>query len=838
MEMMGYTNHDDHYYGEFTQEERDVVMEGNDDEEEEDEDIIAIHEHSYHDSILPRHPMALDDSRCFSLSQVSQTINNPSQQQPTTTEEELQQKRTRRRRGGGPQQSLFLSSQYNAAAAGASQRDLDTSSGFASLKTLLEQDLSLTMTQESKGTAATLGGNDDGGKIEEARSSQGNNGKVNEGQNDNRQDENTVLNQVVPENYSKGEQHLLLETEKENEIMAEVKTPKMATTSRDKENRVNLRQEHTCFDPGSHSYLVGNDPPLEYCRTNNPSDLDMSASMIQDASSTFVQERPRPTQNLNFSPMFPNHDFEDGEDDDFSKNSHDELAQWRPQKSQPTEMDREMQRQRERRKSKQGSKKQSPKLVEERPYKKHRQNTTSISDRNEPYVLLNQDNDVEPTQSLRRQLDRQREQTSHKKKNRSKSADPYQKPAHKHKSKSATSGRARSTSPKRVVGIVSSSPKHQRPIAMEKSETSLIGLRPSHWGTKKNARIDKTNINSNNKRSSGRDKEKEMQRKKLAAAAETKTYSKLLMPPPASVRKSPHQRSPTANITGTTVNTTMSTTFATSFRQDFLPSGINPTQTNNSTNGTEMDIEEDDAAFQDTQGSFGGNVNNSNSVYSLSRLAQAQQQHQVQRGRKGSTSGKIDKKGRLSSLLKEVRGEIHSDCTRFKSGQYPFPHKLNSRFDLFDPRNRAISYTDVTIFSHTAMPWKRDTTWTSRFSEASMMTALGYIHEHHVHVDRDVLASENATMAETPATKTGFAWVCLSKDTLDRQQSRNANGFQLRIYNASLLPCNAEEGAQSNMVDCQYIVLCTQLSELYPTGILPELQPALSDLLVKLEGGH
>ena len=167
----------------------------------------------------------------------------------------------------------------------------------------------------------------------------------------------------------------------------------------------------------------------------------------------------------------------------------------------------------------------------------------------------------------------------------------------------------------------------------------------------------------------------------------------------------------------------------------------------------------------------------------------------------------------LTQLWKQVKTELRTDGTRLRSGEYPFPRKVTSRFDVYDPRNLAASYLDVTLLGDS---------WTiagggGRASKTPPnQTILGYIHVHHRFRDR---LSLDFSVTANPS----LASICFSQDTLQEHNLLNASpqGRQLRIYNAVVLPSQPE----------RFLVLCTQLCEPYPTDILGQLQPELTQLL-------
>jgi hypothetical protein len=187
----------------------------------------------------------------------------------------------------------------------------------------------------------------------------------------------------------------------------------------------------------------------------------------------------------------------------------------------------------------------------------------------------------------------------------------------------------------------------------------------------------------------------------------------------------------------------------------------------------------------------------------------------------------------LLQLLQKIRTEVRTDKTRLRSGEYPFPNKLSSRFDLYDPRNRAESYLDVTIVGES---WFQ--CWDSGSSNArsrlsrptnSDSVILGFVHTHHIYPERSKLP--------LPQINQCLAWLRFSDETVhEHSLLSNPQGKQLRIYNAVIFPVACHERVGCNQSEasiqvCIYNVVCTQLCEPYPTHILGQLYPELPQVL-------
>lgn len=177
----------------------------------------------------------------------------------------------------------------------------------------------------------------------------------------------------------------------------------------------------------------------------------------------------------------------------------------------------------------------------------------------------------------------------------------------------------------------------------------------------------------------------------------------------------------------------------------------------------------------------------------------------------------------LSNLLQQVKSEMRIEATRLRSGEYPFPNKVTSRFDLYDPRNRATSYMDVTLVGETCYPWESN----GRGSKGpNNQTILGYVHNHHRYQDRDKLASQH----HHQTAEKGLVWICFSSETLQEhnllKNNNSPRGYQLRIYNAVVVPTAAGNPT----------ILSTNLCEAYPLDILGPLQPGLEELVSQLAG--
>mmetsp|Transcript_9384 Transcript_9384/g.13281 ORF Transcript_9384/g.13281 Transcript_9384/m.13281 type:complete len:315 (-) Transcript_9384:1046-1990(-) len=159
--------------------------------------------------------------------------------------------------------------------------------------------------------------------------------------------------------------------------------------------------------------------------------------------------------------------------------------------------------------------------------------------------------------------------------------------------------------------------------------------------------------------------------------------------------------------------------------------------------------------------------------------------------------GKKIKAGKLMQKLRAIRGSIEGDLVRFQSGMYPF--HTRKRHDMNDPRNRALSYMDITITGD-PVSWECDN---------QRVSFLGFIHAH-------VTMKEKGTNNQSEMNDyTGLAWMCFTYETIRQQKIRL--GTDLRIYNAVIMETGGTRGDT-----CKKFVLCSKLCEPYP-AVLPPL---------------
>ena len=283
-----------------------------------------------------------------------------------------------------------------------------------------------------------------------------------------------------------------------------------------------------------------------------------------------------------------------------------------------------------------------------------------------------------------------------------------------------------------------------------------------------------------------------------------------------------------------------------SFKPDFLPQSQGP-QDQNETDTTsdgggpmEIDTYDDNASVvAETVPNRTPTANSSSSAANnASFLATVRANNVSKKGRKNTDDGNNNSNQRnqtssLSRLLKEVKSELRIDGTRLRSGEYPFPNKVTSRFDLYDPRNRATCYLDVTLLGESWVPWNTTAPVRGRQATPSNMTILGYIHNHHRYPERDPCTPTSAEQHPAVAANNTLAWICFSSDTVQEHNllKSSPRGYQLRIYNAIVTAIvEGEENVQVSD-NCRYSVLCTQLCEPYPANILGPLQPTVGQLV-------
>lgn len=315
------------------------------------------------------------------------------------------------------------------------------------------------------------------------------------------------------------------------------------------------------------------------------------------------------------------------------------------------------------------------------------------------------------------------------------------------------------------------------------------------------------------------------QRQQLAAACAS---SNILLKPPPRRRSSPGPsknprdgNSPASDIPD--VDGT--------FRPEFVPRSHGPKVNNPA--AMEIDAYDDTLFLADER-----HATTVDSTKGASFLATARANYRQTGSCRRNTSGEHTvqhhktKKSGLVRLLQEVKSEIRNDGTRLRSGEYPFPHKT-SRFDLYDPRNRAASYMDVTLLgeSFTACPSTTGPGCSRTSHSNTTLAIVGYIHTYHHYQERDIVNAELSFGACQ-----NLAWICFSSVTLQEHNllktataaSPPPRGYQLRIYNA--VACRAGEYVEGLAEDGLSKVICTQLCEPYPANVLGSLQPDLSEL--------
>lgn len=406
-------------------------------------------------------------------------------------------------------------------------------------------------------------------------------------------------------------------------------------------------------------------------------------------------------------------------------------------------------------------------------------------------------------------------------------------------------------------------------------------FRPSHWG-KGAAKAPKAptpkfnaSLTSNNGSFSTMSYQ-DRQRKQLAAASATSSF--LMLPPQsrhrggsASPRRSngghDHQKDASMYVSPTSATTaavgtgespsTIANASEVSFMPDFLTTIVGQTTDDAlddiSTGGDPMDFDDNTGSMMVGDGGDCGNAANprgtAGNISFLDTVRAAANPPRTNRFNQPPQDEKLENGNGLSQLLRDVRSEMRINGTRLRSGEYPFPNKVTSRFDLCDPRNRATSYMDVTLLAEWKASSRKSPVTASRGrsqqSANNNATVFGYIHEHNIFPSRNVLASKQASLTASPDnTHRGvFAWFCISEDTMQEHnlQQNDPQGYQLRIYNAitiSVPPTGATRSPdnETNQSLRQHTVLCTQFCEPYPTHVLGPLQPHLSALIAQLQG--
>ncbi|CAB9518876.1 expressed unknown protein [Seminavis robusta] len=432
--------------------------------------------------------------------------------------------------------------------------------------------------------------------------------------------------------------------------------------------------------------------------------------------------------------------------------------------------------------------------------------------------------EVEPSKALRRQLQKS------KKTSRSRSADrqdltnsrPWKRRQH------------RSSSPAVVTQKRSKSP------TVEKSNRSLVGSRPAGW-----ERGPLGGISFRSSTSRGRSKSGDRQRKRPDDSYNNNSSTRLRQQ-----QQNGRRRNTTKQDTAFPINALVSASFKTTTTTTPTTRKRGPsifddrtqmmTTTNDDSDPEPMDVDQIEDNLSDGEKEETP-TNKSAAVQHTSFLAtvRAPSRRKSTGDKSGDAVTITNNNPGLLKLLQKLRNDIQRDKTCLRSGEYPFPNKISSRFDDCDPRCRASSYMDVTIVGETWFPSHDNGSSGRQARSNSSMVVLGYIHSHHLYPERSAMTSI------TQPTSSCFAWINFSGETLQEHGLlSNPAGNQLRIYNAVVVPLvvdksvdSQEEMATTNV--CRFNVICSQLCEPYPTQILGQLEPTISELLAptRSEGG-
>jgi hypothetical protein len=184
--------------------------------------------------------------------------------------------------------------------------------------------------------------------------------------------------------------------------------------------------------------------------------------------------------------------------------------------------------------------------------------------------------------------------------------------------------------------------------------------------------------------------------------------------------------------------------------------------------------------------------------------------------------------GALGKRLKAIRDQMHGDRIRFQSGQYPFTARP---LHCNDPRYRAQSAADVTIVGSPVFDQHHANTDPQQ--QNHLVLVRGYVH-HWNQRSRDNNNNNNNNPNNQDNDDDGFrlwfpghcyAWIAFPYETAKEQTV--VSGVSLRIYNA--MPVRLYGTTKSNCSnhdnDDEWMLLCTQLCEPYPSSVLPALEP-------------
>jgi hypothetical protein len=853
---------------------------GDGDGDDEDDDIIAIQERCHHDPARQLADSAmLEESRCYSPTQ-QRRLTPPS---AAAAGLRLRQRLVRGGVGGGTFHSTMAAAAMMLSQQGKddsstvgqegdndnndnSNRDaLNESNAFASLQSFLEQQqLSLSLTQETNTAEETV--------EEEEQDPQ---------QPLEEEEAKEELEQIeirIPEEIQNSRQQIC----HENKQTIRPRPPEVRKAPENLQQGRIIPPETNNISQRGASQKIGESMDVEHTSNNQ----NTATNNMQQPTVRIQQEE----EDRSFVPMFQTYEDYENEDE-ISRNIFSaslQKPQNYPRQQTSLGLDRELQRQRQRRKA------ESDRPNKIKKYHHHKYFPSTIREE-------------DPYHSLLQRLEKQRQMIKKTSRSRSTERRPdssTNQPTHKHQSSS--SGRSRSHSPKPTTWSSSSlscdttPPSKRSPAPVQTVSKSLVGSRPAHWkrqGASKNKRKPRgpmSRLEAGHTDSPCAVANKHQQRtKQLAAVASAKSQLLMPLPPQSRRRNYPNNNNNNNNNSSispltyqkfnpmdiTSNNTVggpnnspaggespMNTTANTSFKPDFLPSGTsgNKNATNES-NAMVIDHVEDTFEEERMQSSssdrHGGTAAVTNSFVAVARANNPQKTRRRPNHLGMSSSDAQDGPSALSLLLQEVRSEIRTDNTRLRSGEYPFPsNKLTSRFDLYDPRNRATSYMDVTILGDVGTPWRRlnmpyfGSKQRSVVSNVNSnnMTIVGYIHTHHIYPERDEghTSSLCTATAGGPATNQSLAWFCFSGETINAHSllGNQPRGYQLRIYNAVVIPACQPDHAKTSSNEmleepepsyspkdpCRHTVLCTQLCEPYPSEILGPLKPSASELLLQL----
>jgi hypothetical protein len=174
--------------------------------------------------------------------------------------------------------------------------------------------------------------------------------------------------------------------------------------------------------------------------------------------------------------------------------------------------------------------------------------------------------------------------------------------------------------------------------------------------------------------------------------------------------------------------------------------------------------------------------------------------------------------------LVSLRNTHSSDSVRLQNKAFARQRML---LDVSDPRKRAKTYTDVTIWGQYLGPW-------INVPEDMKITVLGYAHRHIQRLQNSIDSDQHNVRQQQKRKKDNsklvsehfFAWFTFTLATARRVELQR--GCKLRIYNAIILPCrlpvelNIAPGSISHVENnartkytstCENTVICTHLCE-------------------------